>query len=61
PRAKIEELAHAGLQHYSDGLVISSEVDRLTNENNVLQRKIEHTKEQYHNFRQANRPWASTD
>ncbi|MCI49442.1 hypothetical protein A2U01_0070686, partial [Trifolium medium] len=30
PRAKIEELAHAGIQHYSDGLVVSSEVDRLT-------------------------------
>ncbi|MCI35016.1 hypothetical protein A2U01_0056237, partial [Trifolium medium] len=44
PRAKIEELAHAGLQHYSDGLIVSSEVDRLTNENNVLQRKLEHTK-----------------
>ncbi|MCI45361.1 hypothetical protein A2U01_0066600, partial [Trifolium medium] len=36
PRAKIDELAHAGIQHYSDGLAISSEVDRLTNENNVL-------------------------
>ncbi|MCI56150.1 hypothetical protein A2U01_0077401, partial [Trifolium medium] len=36
PRAKIEELAHVGIQHYSNGLVISSEVDHLTNENNVL-------------------------
>ncbi|MCI72170.1 hypothetical protein A2U01_0093433, partial [Trifolium medium] len=31
PRVKIEELAHVGIQHYSDGLVVSSEVDRLTN------------------------------
>jgi predicted XRE-type DNA-binding protein len=55
PRSKIEELARAGLQHYSEGLVVSSEVDRLNNENNVLQRKLEHTKAQYHNFRQANK------
>jgi predicted XRE-type DNA-binding protein len=55
PRSKIEELARAGLQHYSKGLVVSSEVDRLNNENNVLQRKLEHTKAQYHNFRQANK------
>ncbi|MCI80631.1 hypothetical protein A2U01_0101902, partial [Trifolium medium] len=26
PRAKIGELAHAGIQHYSDGLAISGEV-----------------------------------
>ncbi|MCI50931.1 hypothetical protein A2U01_0072175, partial [Trifolium medium] len=54
PRAKIDELAHAGIQHYSDGLVISCEVDRLTNENNILQRKLAHTKELYYNFKQAN-------
>ncbi|MCI47429.1 hypothetical protein A2U01_0068671, partial [Trifolium medium] len=35
-RAKIEELVHAGLQHYNDGLVVSSEVDLLTNENDFL-------------------------
>ncbi|MCH85645.1 hypothetical protein A2U01_0006494 [Trifolium medium] len=54
PRAKIDELAHAGIHHYNDALIISNEVDLLTNENNVMQRKLAHTKELYRNFTQAN-------
>jgi predicted RNase H-like nuclease (RuvC/YqgF family) len=38
-----------------EGLVVSSEVDRLANENEVLRRKLPHTKEQYHHFRNAHR------
>jgi phage shock protein A len=54
-RLKIEELARDGIQQYSEGLVVSSEVDRLANENEVLKRKLAHTKEQYENFRAANK------
>jgi hypothetical protein len=54
-RVKIEELARDGIQQYSEGLVVSSEVDRLANENEVLRRKLAHTKEQYHYFRNAHR------
>ncbi|MCI67185.1 hypothetical protein A2U01_0088443, partial [Trifolium medium] len=36
------------------GLQANGEVDRLTNENVVLQRKLEHTKELYETFRHAN-------
>jgi uncharacterized coiled-coil DUF342 family protein len=54
-RARIEELAQDGIKQYSEGLVASSEVDRLANENEVLRRKLTHTKEQYQHFRNANK------
>jgi hypothetical protein len=57
-RLKIEELARDGIQQYSEGLVVSSEVDRLANENEVLRRKLAHTKEQYEHFRAANKTTA---
>ncbi|MCI85241.1 hypothetical protein A2U01_0106520, partial [Trifolium medium] len=47
PRERIEAIAREGIQHYSAGLQANVEVDRLTNENAVLQRKLEHTKELY--------------
>ncbi|PNX98312.1 hypothetical protein L195_g021554 [Trifolium pratense] len=37
PRAKIDELAHEGIQHYSDGLAVQKEVERLANDKEVLQ------------------------
>jgi DNA-binding protein H-NS len=43
-RLRIEELARDGIQQYSESLVVSSEVDRLANENEVLRRKLAHTK-----------------
>jgi phosphomevalonate kinase len=54
-RARIEELAQDGIKQYSEGLVASSEVDRLANENEVVRRKLAHTKEQYHLFRNASK------
>ncbi|PNX96541.1 hypothetical protein L195_g019750, partial [Trifolium pratense] len=36
---KIDELAHEGLQHYSDGLAVQRQVERLSNDKEVLQRK----------------------
>jgi hypothetical protein len=54
-RARIEELAQDGIKEYSEGLVASREVDRLANENEVLRRKLAHTKEQYQHFKNANR------
>jgi hypothetical protein len=57
-RAKIEELARDGIQQYSEGLVVSSEVDRLANENEVPRRKLAHTKEQYQHFRNVNKNFA---
>jgi hypothetical protein len=54
-RTKIEELAQDGIKQCSEGLVVSKEVDRLANENIVIRRKLAHTKEQYHHFRNANK------
>ncbi|MCI74177.1 hypothetical protein A2U01_0095441, partial [Trifolium medium] len=50
PRERIEAIAKEGIQHYSAGLQANGEVDRLSNENAVLQRKLEHTKELYKAF-----------
>ncbi|PNX60972.1 hypothetical protein L195_g060443, partial [Trifolium pratense] len=36
-RIKIDELAHEGLQHYSDGLAFQKRVERLTNDKEMLQ------------------------
>jgi hypothetical protein len=54
-RVKIEELAQDGIKEYSQGLVAGREADRLANENEVLRRKLAHTKEQYQHFKNANR------
>jgi hypothetical protein len=54
-RVKIEELAQDGIKEYSQGLVAGREVDRLANENEVLRRKLAHTREQYQHFKNANR------
>ncbi|MCI88435.1 hypothetical protein A2U01_0109722, partial [Trifolium medium] len=43
PRERIEAIAREGIQHYSAYLQANGEVDRLTNENAILQRKLEHT------------------
>jgi hypothetical protein len=54
-RVKIEELAQDGIKEYNEGLAASREADRLANENEVLRRKLAHTKEQYQHFKNANR------
>ncbi|PNX62130.1 hypothetical protein L195_g052812, partial [Trifolium pratense] len=55
PRAKIEELAHEGIQHYSDRLAVQKEVELLASEKEVLQRKLVHIQEQYQRFRTTNK------
>jgi chromosome segregation ATPase len=49
-KARIEELAQDDIKQYSEGLAASNEADRLANENEVLRRKLAHTKEQYYHF-----------
>ncbi|PNY13489.1 hypothetical protein L195_g014309 [Trifolium pratense] len=53
-RAKINELAHEGLQHYSDGLAVQRQVERLANDKEMLQRKLVSIRNQYFQFKAAN-------
>ncbi|PNX55550.1 hypothetical protein L195_g049179 [Trifolium pratense] len=53
-RAKIDELAHEGIQHYSDGLAVQRQVERLANDKEVLQRKLVSILNQYYQFKAAN-------
>ncbi|GAU25058.1 hypothetical protein TSUD_257520 [Trifolium subterraneum] len=53
PKATIEEKAKIGIHHYSEALRAGVEVDRLTGENNVVQRRLAHLKSLYDQFRQA--------
>ncbi|PNY08031.1 hypothetical protein L195_g004541 [Trifolium pratense] len=53
-RAKIDELAHEGLQHYSDCLAVQRQVERLTNDKEMLQRKLVSIRNQYYQFQTAN-------
>ncbi|PNX64576.1 hypothetical protein L195_g062184, partial [Trifolium pratense] len=46
-RAKLDELAHEGIQHYSDGLAVQKRVERLTSEKEMLQRKLVSIRNQY--------------
>ncbi|PNX89288.1 hypothetical protein L195_g045407, partial [Trifolium pratense] len=54
-RIKIDELAHEGLQHYSDGLAYQKRVERLTNDQEMLRRKLVSIRNQYYQFQAANR------
>ncbi|PNX95171.1 hypothetical protein L195_g018355, partial [Trifolium pratense] len=54
-RAKIDELAREGIQHYSDGLAVQRQVERLTNDKEMLQLKLVSIRNQYYQFQAANR------
>ncbi|PNX91429.1 hypothetical protein L195_g047560, partial [Trifolium pratense] len=54
-RAKVDELAHEGIQLYSDGLAVQKRVERLTSEKEMLQRKLVSIRNQYYQFQAANR------
>ncbi|XP_045807589.1 myb-like protein X [Trifolium pratense] len=54
PKEVIEEKAKLGLRHFSEAAKAGIEVDRLTSDTNALQRKLNHTKALYAQFRQAN-------
>ncbi|PNX96944.1 hypothetical protein L195_g020162 [Trifolium pratense] len=54
-RAKLDELAHEGIQHYSDGLAVQKRVERLTSDKEMLQRKLVSIRNQYYQFQAANR------
>ncbi|MCI06642.1 hypothetical protein A2U01_0027702, partial [Trifolium medium] len=60
PKADIDALAHKGLEHYSNGVYMSHKIDRLTEENTILDRKITYTREEYYKFKEANKAWAAS-